>query len=152
MTFWNNTHPKQELYNVLFDELVPSEGKAATLAGEVLRASSEIYYDYYNNASCNNMTGAFDFLMEHLGVNTGNFKEVRDAVFYGNVNFKNTSQTQEFENLAELAIDFASKPENKILSEECMWDWGLDDREFDDIRGYNDCLECGYHEDDCECQ
>lgn len=35
--------------NVLFDELVPDSGKAATVAGEIVRAISRISYRWYND-------------------------------------------------------------------------------------------------------
>lgn len=35
------------------EELVPPVGNADTYHGEVLRISSRLYYDYYNNGLCN---------------------------------------------------------------------------------------------------
>ena len=35
--------------NSLFDELVPASGKAESLAGEIVRATSRIGYRYYND-------------------------------------------------------------------------------------------------------
>ena len=38
-----------EKMNQLFDELVPTNGKADTVAGEIVRAYSRIAYRYYND-------------------------------------------------------------------------------------------------------
>lgn len=52
-TFWSRKHPLYDEYKELYDELVPSTGAADTIEGELLRAVSNIYYDHYNNGSCN---------------------------------------------------------------------------------------------------
>ncbi len=44
--------------NAIFKELVPASGKAATVAGEIIRAISRIGYRYYNDG-------------DHLGVRYG---------------------------------------------------------------------------------
>ena len=49
----------------IFDELVPSEGKAKTLAGEMVRAAARLRYDFYNNGMGNNTSGALNFLRHH---------------------------------------------------------------------------------------
>lgn len=48
-TYWNGNGKHQEDYERLFDELVPNEGPAKSLQGEVLRAASRLYYRYYND-------------------------------------------------------------------------------------------------------
>ena len=62
MKFWNNEHPLNADYDRLSELLVPISGKSDYLVGECLRAASRIYYDHYNNGSCNNVTGAWNFL------------------------------------------------------------------------------------------
>ena len=67
--------------NALFGELVPSCGKAETIAGEIIRAVSRIAYRYYNdgdhigvgygNVTCNS---AARFLIEEAG------SEIAEAV------------------------------------------------------------------------
>jgi len=51
--FWDGNSQYQELYDKLFDRLVPEIGPADTDHGEVLRCLSNLYYDYYNNALLN---------------------------------------------------------------------------------------------------
>jgi hypothetical protein len=58
----------QTEYNELFERLVPTSGPCETLEGELLRASSRIYHDYYNNGFGNNWSGAFNFLDTHVGL------------------------------------------------------------------------------------
>jgi hypothetical protein len=41
-------------YNFLYDQLVPNDGPAEYLEGELLRAISRIHYDYLNNGFGNN--------------------------------------------------------------------------------------------------
>ncbi len=48
-TYWNCKGKYQDKYEPLFQELVPKEGPAKSLQGEVLRAASRIYYRYYND-------------------------------------------------------------------------------------------------------
>ena len=40
-----------ERLDALFDELVPYEGKAENLAGELVRAATRIGYRYYNGCA-----------------------------------------------------------------------------------------------------
>lgn len=49
---------REERINTLFEELVPASGKAATVAGEIIRAISRIGYRNYNDG-------------DHLGVGYG---------------------------------------------------------------------------------
>ena len=49
---------REEKINALFEELVPASGKAATVAGEIIRAISRIGYRNYNDG-------------DHLGVGYG---------------------------------------------------------------------------------
>lgn len=65
-SFWNNNHDLTPIYDELYKELVPSSGKAETVAGELLRATSKIYYDAFNNGFGNNTSGAYNFLDETL--------------------------------------------------------------------------------------
>jgi hypothetical protein len=66
-TYWDQVGKYQDLYNELFQQLVPSAGKCATVEGELLRAASKIYYDYYNNGFGNNWSGPWRFLETFAG-------------------------------------------------------------------------------------
>lgn len=65
--FWDKTHPLANKAEELFEQLVPDSGNCETLQGELLRASSKIGYDWYNNGwGCNNWSGAVIFLRDHI--------------------------------------------------------------------------------------
>ena len=65
-SYWNNTGRLQKEYEALYEAHVPPQGECETLAGEVLRASSRIYHDAFNNGFCNNTTGAWNFLDQYV--------------------------------------------------------------------------------------
>lgn len=63
--FWDGNHPLTEKSNGLYDDLVPDEGNCGSLQGELLRASTKISWDWFNNGwGCNNWSGAVIFLRE----------------------------------------------------------------------------------------
>jgi hypothetical protein len=63
--YWDNNGPRQADYDRLVKELVPASGKADTREGELLRASGQLGYDFYNNGGGNNVSGGLRFLKEH---------------------------------------------------------------------------------------
>ena len=60
----------------IWEELVPREGNAATVAGEMVRAAGRLRYDFYNNGMGNNTSGALKFLREKGAID----KELFDYV------------------------------------------------------------------------
>ena len=60
----------------IWEELVPREGNAATVAGEMIRAAGRLRYDFYNNGMGNNTSGALKFLREKSAID----KELFDYV------------------------------------------------------------------------
>lgn len=52
-TYWNGEGVYQEEYEKLYKELVPVSGEADTVHGELLRCSSRLHYDYFNNGNIN---------------------------------------------------------------------------------------------------
>ena len=60
--YWNSTGKHQAAYEELC-KLVPSSGPAGTIEGEMLRAATRLYYDFYNNGMMNNTSGAVNYLM-----------------------------------------------------------------------------------------
>ena len=61
-TYWNSNGKHQAAYQEL-SKIVPSSGPAGTVEGEMLRASTRLYYDFYNNGMINNTSGAVNYLM-----------------------------------------------------------------------------------------
>lgn len=52
-TYWNGEGAYEAEYQRLYDEFVPSSGRSNSFQGEVMRAVSRMYYEYYNNGNCN---------------------------------------------------------------------------------------------------
>lgn len=86
------------LFNIMFNILVPSEGSAETLAGEVIRALNYIYYRYYNDGDyfyegygfelcagpakfvCNNLGDMFKELFDEIAEDKMENYEYEDAI------------------------------------------------------------------------
>ena len=49
MSYWANTGKFQKVYDYFWNKLVPSQGRADSPEGELLRNMSKIYYRYYND-------------------------------------------------------------------------------------------------------
>lgn len=67
--YWNNVG-KYQLEIEELEDLVPGAGAAETLAGEMFRAATRIYYDAFNNGFGNNTSGAMNFLKKYLVPNS----------------------------------------------------------------------------------
>lgn len=52
-SYWDNTGVYQQEYDSLYAKLVPAQGIASTLHGELIRAISRLFYEYCNNGNCN---------------------------------------------------------------------------------------------------
>jgi hypothetical protein len=77
-TYWCGTG-KYPQHQALSDALMPFMGKAATVEGELIRASSKIYWDLYNNGFGNNWSGAWNYLNE-WNTNTAMRDDVKKAL------------------------------------------------------------------------
>ena len=65
-TYWSGTGALQKEYEALYNKLVPSQGAADTIEGEVLRAASKIVYRHYNDGDEFN-EASFDQLEQYIG-------------------------------------------------------------------------------------
>jgi hypothetical protein len=52
-SYWDENGKYQAEYNELYQLLVPDQGAAKNLFGEVIRAASRLSWDYYNNGNMN---------------------------------------------------------------------------------------------------
>jgi hypothetical protein len=52
-SYWNHEGAYQNIYDYLYENLVPSSGNAPTIHGELIRCVGRLYYDYCNNGNCN---------------------------------------------------------------------------------------------------
>ena len=48
-TYWENNGKQQKIYARLWEKLVPMSGPATTKAGELLRATTRVYYRWFND-------------------------------------------------------------------------------------------------------
>lgn len=66
-TFWSGNHPLTAIANNKFGELVKSFGQSDSVQGELLRASTKISYDWFNNGwGCNNWSGAVVYIQQYF--------------------------------------------------------------------------------------
>lgn len=52
-SYWEGNGAYQKEYDELYEKLVPARGCAETVAGEMIRGVSRLYYDYFNNGNDN---------------------------------------------------------------------------------------------------
>lgn len=132
MTYWNGTGRLQNEYNELYEKLVPSQGAAETIEGEVLRASSKIVYRHFNDGDLFNQA-SFDQLEQYIG------------------------RVANYDDLAEKAIEFALKAQgnyhpNTGWDSLDVMDYGPtdDDNGWDEEDEYDDEDDTNWEEEDDE--
>lgn len=52
-SYWGENGAYQNLYDSLWEQLVPASGYATTIHGEMIRAISRLFYEYCNNGNGN---------------------------------------------------------------------------------------------------
>mgnify|MGYP000556944428 CR=1 FL=1 len=52
-SYWGHDGAYQNLYDSLWEQLVPASGYAPTIHGEMMRSISRLFYDYCNNGNGN---------------------------------------------------------------------------------------------------
>lgn len=89
-TYWNNKGKHQETYSLLCEALIPDSGNCNTVAGEMLRSSTRLAYDFYNNGMGNNTSGAANFLQNNNVINTETYQVIyeytRGVIYRGSYN------------------------------------------------------------------
>lgn len=141
--YWNDNGAYQSLYDAYYERLVPSSGNAGTVLGEMLRATSRIYYDYYNNGMCNNTSGAVNFLYDCFNniSNSGNFPELLIALnhVYNECNtgsYTSVDLKAELETIVNFVVVFTHNHlDDKVYNEPSdvnMFDFQDDDYDDDD--------------------
>lgn len=132
--------PNEERISALFKELVPVSGKAESLAGEIIRATSRIGYRSYNDGdkigvgygkeTCN---AAARFLEEKT---TATVSAIIRAM-WGNANDEEYDELLESLNAA--VADYIEKnPKLRDEPTEDFWDWTDEDEDRDDEWGDDD--------------
>ena len=52
-SYWNETGAYQQEHDSLWKVLVPASGACDTIHGELIRATSRLFYEFCNNGNCN---------------------------------------------------------------------------------------------------
>jgi hypothetical protein len=127
-TYWNNNGTYEAEAQKL-SELVPMMGECETFKGEVFRAATKIYYDYYNNGFGNFWKEPAAFLMTHVALP----EAVKDMLFqHANGNMHHGSYDEEIELMMDTVVvalrDIEDRP-NDVDMWEFKPDWKME-REF----------------------
>ena len=156
-TYWANNGKYTKEYQALYEQHVPMMGASETLAGEVLRASSKIYYDAFNNGFCNNTSGAWNFLDQHMPQSSALREALAELqpcvnqsmndVWMGNpehpiakaletmcdecIRFAMSDYAQEDANPVDM-LDLSDEDDNSHWDEEDDDYWGEDEYEYDE--------------------
>jgi hypothetical protein len=81
-SYWDERGKYQEEYKKLYDELVPDQGAAETVKGELLRAVSRLYYEAFNNGNGNAVIEHWNEEDEEYGGHAGYGAEYEVNSFY----------------------------------------------------------------------
>jgi len=114
--YWDNEGRYENEAKEL-NTLMPSMGKCETLRGELWRAASKIYYDYYNNGFGNSWEAPAQFLMDHL-----NLPDSITNVFYeyGGGHICSGSEENAMEAMIDTVIEQIYVMEDQETTD--MWD------------------------------
>jgi hypothetical protein len=74
-TYWGGKGKFQAAYDELV-KLMPASGKSDTVAGELIRATSRIGYQFYNNGMGNNVSGALNFLRDKGAIDENTYNTI----------------------------------------------------------------------------
>jgi hypothetical protein len=120
-TYWNNKG-KYEAEASLLQKLVPSTGHCITFKGEVWRATTKIYYDYYNNGWGNTWKAPAAFLITHVDLP----ESVRTALYdHANGNMHYDSCATEIELLVDTVVE-QLRGMNERPNVVDMWEFDVD--------------------------
>ena len=127
-TYWSGTGALQKEYDVLYNELVPSQGKADTIEGEVLRASSKIVYRHYNDGDEFN-EASFDQLTPYIGTVTSYDDLAHKAIEFALKANGNYTPNPDWDSLD--VMDYGPAEEEEYDDEDEEDDW-YDDEELEE--------------------
>jgi hypothetical protein len=143
MRYWDNTG-KYEAEAEQLQELVPAMGESATFKGEVWRATTKIYWDYFNNGFGNNWEQAAAFLMDHVALPAS----VRAMCYEcARGNMGNDQYEVEIELMVDTVIEALRDIEDRPNSQD-MWLWPVSYKhKFEDVN-YDDDEEDEYYDEE----
>jgi hypothetical protein len=123
-TYWDGVGKYQDLYDELFQQLVPPDGKCSTVEGELLRAISKIYNDYYNNGFGNNWSGPWRFLETFAGkLDLSKELKILEPYAHGRMAKKNRSVEFALDSMVDKAIEYIQSKNGEFTPNTSdMWD------------------------------
>jgi hypothetical protein len=127
-TYWSGTGALQKEYDALYNELVPSQGKADTIEGEVLRASSKIVYRHYNDGDLFN-EASFDQLEPYIGPVTSYDDLAHKAIEFALKANGNYTPNPDWDSLDVMDYGPAEEEDDDYDDEEDDDSWDHDDDE-----------------------
>jgi hypothetical protein len=138
MRYWDNTGRYEAEANEL-QKLVPFEGACATHKGELWRATTKIYWDYYNNGFGNNWEAPAAFLMDHVKLPDA-VKNMLYECARGNMG--NDQYDTEIEQMVDVVIEAVRSMEDQPNNKD-MWSWPVSRRHrfvdvYEDSYDYSD--------------
>lgn len=126
-SYWSNTGRYEKEANEL-QQLVPGSGPAETQRGEIMRAATKIYYDFYNNGFGNNWAAPLIFLAANTQMNRSVYEWLAQYAA-GNIH-GGRGDEQYIERMMDDAIKSALQvPEDKPRKND-MWDTPIPPNEF----------------------
>jgi hypothetical protein len=128
-------------YDEMYNQLVPTQGKASTLQGEIIRAVSKIYYDYKNNGFGNNWAPVLKFLWKQGMPN--DILQYLSNYAAGDTSVDTTEYDHPGANdeIMERMVDWGVKTAmdtDPNLSTGDMWDTRVFDDEFPNLAAYHE--------------
>lgn len=125
--YWDN-EGLYEAEAAQLQELVPVAGNCETLKGEIWRAATKIYHDYYNNGFGNFWAEAASFLMDNIRLE----KSVKNILLeHANGNIANGDYEEEMEMMIDATIAQLQHMKDRP-NEVDMWDYKSYNYTFDE--------------------
>jgi hypothetical protein len=125
--YWDNNGQYEDKAAEL-QELVPSSGETDTLRGELWRAATKIYYDYYNNGWGNDWRAPFAFIDKY-----GNMSpDVSEYLFdHASGIVVGRGEDMKLEKFIDEIIEFIyANVDAETPSPGDMWDMNIDNMDF----------------------
>jgi len=138
--YWDNNGRYEKEANEL-QALVPSMGQAETQRGEIMRAGSKIYYDFYNNGFGNNWAAPLAFLDQNISLSPDVFDFL--SQYAAGVVHGGRGDDAIIEKMLDEVVQGALKVDPDKPAAGDMWDtdtsrYDFPDEEEDDGWGYDD--------------
>lgn len=101
------SNPAKVAYTKLYSKLVPESGNCSTLEGELIRAISNIFWEYQECGILSNHTGACNFIRKYLNMDPRTKQDLEDIYHYVKVGYiPNVNITEQLDRLTHKITQF----------------------------------------------